>query len=108
MKDVRIESNPMKDGVELVLIGELLFADSQDFMQKTPERVHGKGKTVVINLEKLKFIDSSGLGAVLYVSQACCMQNQEVHIVNANPNVLHSLRSISKVGTFMLHETKTP
>jgi len=104
MKDLRIESRPMKDGVELTLIGELLFADSQEFMQKIPERVHGKGKTVVINLEKLNFIDSSGLGAILYASQACEMQSQQIHIVNANPNVLNSLRTIKKVGVFSLHE----
>ena len=106
MKDIRIESKPMKDGVELVLIGELLFADSQEFMRKIPERVQGKGKTIVINFEKVKFIDSSGLGAILYASQACSMQNQQVHIVNATPNVLISLQTIKKVGTFSLHEPK--
>ena len=104
MKDIRVESKPMKDGIEVILNGELLFADSVEFMQKVPERVRGKGKSVVVNVEKLKFIDSSGLGALLYVSQACNMQNQQVHIVNANPNVMNSLKSIKKVGAFHLHE----
>jgi anti-anti-sigma factor len=104
MKDLRVESKLMKDGVELNLIGELLFADSREFMEKIPERVRDKGKIVVINLEKLKFIDSSGLGGILYASQACVMQKQEVHVTNANPNVLNSLRTIKKVGTFNLHE----
>jgi anti-anti-sigma factor len=106
MKDLRIESKSLKDGVELVLIGELLFGNSQEFMRNVPERVHGKGKTVVINMEKLKFIDSSGLGAILYASQACCLQNQQFHIINANPNLLQALHTIKKVGTFSLHEQK--
>lgn len=106
MKDVRIESKPLKEGVELSMVGELLFCDSQEFMQKVPERVRGKGKMVVFNFDKLKFIDSSGLGAVLYASQACRLQEQQVHVVNANDKLLQSLRTISKVGTFVLHEKK--
>ncbi|MFA6448279.1 MAG: STAS domain-containing protein [bacterium] len=108
MKDIRIESRPTKEGVELCLIGELLFADSREFMEKIPERVRDKGKVVIFNLEKLKFIDSSGLGAVLYASQACVMQKQEVHVTNACPNVLNSVRTIKKVGTFRLHEPSQP
>jgi len=102
MKDVRIESKPLRDGIELTLIGELLFADSAEFMQKIPERVRDKGKVVVFNMAKLKFIDSSGLGAILYISQACQMQNQQVQLINANPDVNKSLMTIKKVGTFQI------
>ncbi len=105
MKDIIVESVPLKNGIHLKLDGELLFLDSQEFMHKIPERVKDKGRYVVIDMAKLQFVDSAGLGAILYVSEACRMQNQVVQIVNANPQVMNSLRTIQNVGTFELHET---
>ena len=105
MKDLKIESSPLKSGTELRLIGELMFADAQEFMHKIPERVADKGRYVVLNLDRLEFIDSSGLGAILYVSEACRMQNQTMQVMNANPQVMASLRTIKNVGTFELHDT---
>lgn len=107
MKDFRIITKPRSEGVELILVGELLFADAQDFMLKIPDMVAAKGKGIVFNMEHLEFIDSSGLGAILYVSEALRLQNQSLSIVNANASVIKSLHTINKVGTFELKPKKT-
>ena len=104
MRDIRIETRQIKSGIELTLDGELLFYDSQDFMLGFPELVHNQGRFVVLNMKKLRAIDSAGLGAILYVSEACRMQYQTLQIINADMNVLTLLRTIKNVGTFELVE----
>lgn len=107
MNDIRIKTKTCREGVELILEGELLFADAQDFMVKIPQMVAAKGKGIVFNMENLNFIDSSGLGAILYVSEALRLQNQSLSIVNANASVIKSLHTINQVGTFELKPKKT-
>jgi anti-sigma B factor antagonist len=107
MRDLRIKMQPTKDGSVLALEGELLFADSQDFMLKIPQTVENKGKEIVFDMDGLKFIDSSGLGSILYISQALNMRGQQLTIVNPNENIHKLLRTINKVGTFKL-EAKRP
>jgi anti-sigma B factor antagonist len=104
MKELVVEAKNIKNGIMLKLKGELMFVDAQEFMLKTPDRVKGKGKNVVLDMDELRFIDSSGLGSMLYVSQACKMQDQTMYIVRANDKVAKSLKTIKKVGTFELHE----
>ncbi|HOY63156.1 MAG TPA: STAS domain-containing protein [bacterium] len=104
MRDLVVEAKNIKNGIMLKLKGELMFVDAQEFMLKTPERVKGKGKNVVLDMDDLRFIDSSGLGSMLYVSQACKMQDQTMYIVRANDKVAKSLKTIKKVGTFELHD----
>jgi anti-anti-sigma factor len=105
MKELRIELKRLQNGMELKMIGELQFIDAQEFITTIPEKVNGKGRYVVLNLKELRFIDSSGLGAILYVSEACRLQEQLLQVINASPQVLTSLRMIKNVGTFELHET---
>lgn len=94
--------NQQSDGIEYRLSGELLFLDSQDFMREIPERSKGKGKFVRLNMSHLKFIDSSGLGSILYVSEALRMQGQKLVITNVNENNMKLISAIQNVGTFIL------
>ncbi|HOX28217.1 MAG TPA: STAS domain-containing protein [bacterium] len=108
MQHLRISSKPTRDGIELMLDGELLFADAQEFMLSIPEKLKNRGANVVFNVERLKFIDSSGLGSILYVSQACGLQNQTVRISKAAPQIEKLLKRIHKVGTFEFVEKQQP
>lgn len=92
-------------GVELGLDGELLYEDAQDFMKEITEMAKGCGKKVVLDLGRLRYIDSSGLGAILYISESLRMQGQKLFVTKANKNNLRVLKTINKVGTFVLEET---
>jgi len=102
MRDLQVEAKNFDNGVELKLAGELSFCDSKDFMMEVPSKVRDKGSKVVFNFEKLTFIDSAGLGAVLYVSEALRMQCQTMQITNANEHLKGLLSKIKNVGTFEL------
>lgn len=89
-------------GIELYLEGELLFEDAHNIMRKIPELVRDHGKKIVLNMKNLEYIDSSGLGAILFVSEALRMQGQSLEIRNANPYNMKVLKTIHRVGTFKL------
>ena len=97
-----IEIQKVPEGTHVNVSGELQFYDSQKFMQVVPEEAKGSGRNVTIAMRELKFIDSSGLGAILYVSEALRMQGQKLRIVNANEHCRKLLDKIAPVGTFSL------
>ena len=100
MKELSVETNPIRNGVKLRLNGELQFSDAKDFMHVIPAQVRNRGRYVVLDMKDLDFIDSAGLGAILFVSEACRMQSQVVQVANPNVQVLNSLKSIHNVGNF--------
>lgn len=97
-----IEIQNVSEGVHIYISGELQFYDSQKFMKVIPEEANGNGRNVTIDMRELKFIDSSGLGAILYVSEALRMQGQKLNLVNANEHCRKLLNKIAPVGTFNL------
>lgn len=97
-----IEIQKVPEGMYVNVSGELQFYDSQKFMKVIPEESRGNGRDVTIDMLELKFIDSSGLGAILYVSEALRMQGQKLKIVKANEHCRKLLDKIAPVGTFTL------
>ncbi|OQA89155.1 MAG: hypothetical protein BWY28_01192 [bacterium ADurb.Bin236] len=104
MRDLKVEAKQADNGIELQLVGELIFSDTKQFMTDIPIRVRDKGPCVILNLDKLKFIDSAGLGSILYVSEALRMQCQSLRIINANNIIKNLLSKIKGVGTFILED----
>jgi anti-sigma B factor antagonist len=97
---IEIQTTP--EGTHVNASGELQFYDSQKFMQVIPEEAKGSGRNVILDIRELTFIDSSGLGAILYVSEALRMQGQKLNIINANEHCRKLLDKIAPVGTFIL------
>jgi anti-anti-sigma factor len=106
MDDLSIQRVVTEDGVELKLSGELLFLDSQEFMKDVPNQAEDCGRKVVLDMAQLKFIDSAGLGAILYVSEALRMKGRRLVIRSANQQNLNLLKKIQNVGTFTIEDAK--
>jgi anti-anti-sigma factor len=102
MDYIGIVKTEVDEGVELALSGELLFLDCHDFMRDAPMYSEDKGPKLILNMEKLKFIDSAGLGALLYISEALRMKGRRLVIRNASENNLKLIRKIQNVGTFSI------
>ena len=102
MEEIFIRKHTTDDGAILKLAGELVFIDSQDFMREATFRVEDDGPNIVFDLSELKFIDSAGLGAILYISEALRMRGQRLEIRNAGDNNGKLLKTIQNVSTFKL------
>jgi len=101
-EDTRFDE--MTTGVIVKLSGELGFLDSKYFMREIPEIATEKGRKIVFDMENLDYIDSAGLGSILFVSEALRMQGQKLFIVNANDYCTKVLKQINNVGTFVIEE----
>jgi stage II sporulation protein AA (anti-sigma F factor antagonist) len=99
-----LEFQQHPQGVDVFATGELQFYDSQKFMKTVPEETKGKGRNVTLDMGELKFIDSAGLGAVLYVSEALRMQGQKLILRNVNQYNRRVLEKIAPVGTFDIQD----
>jgi len=99
-----LEFQQHPQGVDVFATGELQFYDSQKFMKTVPEEAKGKGRNVTLDMGELKFIDSAGLGAVLYVSEALRMQGQKLILRNVNQYNRRVLEKIAPVGTFDIQD----
>jgi anti-anti-sigma factor len=93
-----------EQGLDVFASGELQFYDSQKFMKLVPEEAKGRGRNVTIDMRELKFIDSAGLGAVLYLSEALRMQGQRLCMRNVNEYNRRVLDKIAPVGTFEIQD----
>jgi anti-anti-sigma factor len=102
MEEIFIKRQPTENGAVLKLTGELVFIDSQDFMREAALRVEDDGPHIIFDLSELKFIDSAGLGAILYLSEALRMRGQKLEIQNATDNNKKLLKTIQNVGTFTI------
>ena len=98
----KFRDDELSGGIEVFMHGELLFEDAHDFMRNMPMAVEAGGKKVVFNMKDLDYIDSAGLGAILYVSEAMRMKGQRLEIRFASKNNLRLLKTIHRVGTFEL------
>lgn len=99
-----MKQNVIPEGIELKLSGELVFIDSQEFMREIPFRAEDFGPNIVLDMTEITFIDSAGLGAVLYVSEALRMKGKKLIVKNASDNNLKLLKTIQNVGTFRLDQ----
>lgn len=64
----------IEDQIELELIGELDIYSASDFMEKVENLIEEYQKDILMDFEKLDYLDSSGLGALISIlnqSQKC-------------------------------------
>jgi len=100
--DLKMSSTEISNGVEITLSGELMFMDYQPFIEKVLSNSDKKGPNIRLNMLDLRFIDSAGLGGLLYLSEALRMRGQKMYILNANEKVLKLLKIIHAVGSFTI------
>lgn len=70
----------------LALNGELDIA-TVDIFKKTVEEVEGETESVVLDLEKLSFVDSTGVGGLLKVIRNLKANSIAVKVRNISPEV---------------------
>ena len=102
MEELTIKQRRLNDGIEIKLIGELVFIDSQKFMTEIPFRAEDYQGRVVLDMKELKFIDSAGLGALLYISEALRLQGMKMVVRSPNKNNLQLLKRIHNIGNFTI------
>lgn len=103
---MKIEEKHLENGVALIIIGEtdanLTIAD--DFRMKMIKKIEGGEKNLIISFEKVTYIDSSFLGALVSILKALLPLNGKMVLTDVNSNI-YSLFEITRLNKVFIVES---
>ena len=67
--------------------GEIDIYSSQKFKEAILEKFNSKKTDILIDGEKLDYIDSTGLGALIYILKLLKDDDFKIHLMNVKPNI---------------------
>jgi anti-sigma B factor antagonist len=76
-----------EDQVTLSVIGEVEVYSLPDFSQIAEKQI-GSRRQVVIDMEDLEYIDSSGLGFIVTYHERLSQKGQQLSLINLRPHVM--------------------
>jgi anti-anti-sigma factor len=97
---LQIEVRRSGSRVVLALAGELDMASAERLQQAIDDEGPRAEMSVVLNLEALEFIDSTGLRVILWALERCQARGQDFAITPGSPQV-QRLLSITGVTTHL-------
>jgi anti-sigma B factor antagonist len=88
-----------ENNLEVKPIGEVDIYTSPDLKNKVFELIENKKLNMVINGEKLEYIDSTGLGILMSIYKKMQENSLSIKILNLKPNIykLFDITGLSKV-----------
>ena len=101
---VQLKSIPSSPLPALVWQGELTAANAQEFWISTMDHLAARSlvqKTLTIDLSKLRFIDSTGLGVMIRARKYAARQGIELQFSGVQPDVLSVIR-LSRLEEYLL------
>ena len=93
-----VASTVLQEGTtrSLAWCGEVIAANSEDVWQMTTDQIRAfianETKLIIIDLARLRFIDSSGAALMLRLKRWAHSQSAEIIFANAQPNIRNVLR----------------
>ncbi len=90
----------VEDNLIIFPVGELDIYQSENFKNEVLSLYEENPKDIVFDFEKLEYIDSTGLGALIFIYKNV-FENNKVKIENVNPNI-RKLFTITKLDTMFI------
>jgi|WetSurMetagenome_2_1015567.scaffolds.fasta_scaffold119027_2 anti-anti-sigma factor len=81
--DIKVRAKNMS--TVLRVIGRVVGVDGERFAKKL-ESVSQKGGSILVDLSETDFLDSHGLGSIVYYFHTLQKENRDFTIRNANPD----------------------
>lgn len=96
--EIKYELNS-ENSLEIKPIGEVDIYTSPDLKSKIYELIDEKNQDIIINGEKLEYIDSTGLGVLMGIYKKLQEKNLSIKITNLKPNIykLFDITGLNKV-----------
>ncbi|MGQ0665785.1 MAG: STAS domain-containing protein [Nitrospiraceae bacterium] len=96
---MQIEERPVPNGIILEMVGDLTCDNREQFKQAV-ESIRERGcRHLILNMAKVRFVDSSGLGLLAFASQNFKLHQGKVSMLNPQCYVreIMSLANIPKI-----------
>lgn len=99
MAGVKIYEHKSPGRTILDIEGDILFGDGTATLREEIRRSIREGRTnIVLNLARVRYIDSSGLGEMVSGLLAACREGGQIRLMNVSPNV-QELLDVTKLST---------
>lgn len=97
--DIKIDFNEDKEIWVVVPEGEIDIYTSPEFKEKLLEALKYKKIDILLNCEKVDYIDSTGLGVLISILKKVKENNNKIYIENVKPNIrkLFDITDLDKV-----------
>jgi anti-anti-sigma factor len=96
---MQINERIMPQGMILDLVGDLTYANRSVFKAAVEKAKSAGCRRLIVNLEKVRFVDSAGLGLLVLISQNLKLAQSQLSLLKPQPYVreIMSLANIPKL-----------
>ena len=104
---LEVKIREKKEGTVIQLSGRVIGVDGEKFSKKLDATYWKKKKKLVLDLSEVTFLDSHGLGTIVYYFHSMQKENRQLVILNANPDPntyikrLFDLTNLNKILTIV-------
>lgn len=94
-----INTKENNDFIEVLPIGEIDIYTSPMFKEEVFNIINAENKDLVINAEKLDYLDSTGLGVFMSILKAVKEKNLNIRLINIKSNIykLFDITGLNKI-----------
>ena len=94
-----INTNNNEYYVEILPIGEIDIYTSPMFKKEALDLINAENKNIVVNAERLDYLDSTGLGVFMSILKAVKEKNLSIKLINVKPNIykLFDITGLNKI-----------
>ncbi len=92
------------DRWEVKIIGEIDIHSAQELEEKLNEILEKQFKSIIINMEEVNYLDSTGLGIFIKFVKRLRSQNQDMIFISPQPNILKLFKITGLKQIFNIRE----
>ncbi len=94
-----INTKENNDFIEVLPVGEIDIYTSPMFKEEVLNIINAENKNLVINAEKLEYLDSTGLGVFMSILKAIKEKSLNIKLINIKSNIykLFDITGLNKI-----------
>jgi len=97
----------IKNGVEVLSfdnVSKLNILVAQSLKEEISQYLNKEGKNIVLNLDGIEYVDSSGFGALLSILRNAKNNNSNFKICNVSQDVMELVKLLQLHNVFEIHD----
>lgn len=98
----------IKNGVEVLSfdnVSKLNILVAQSLKEEITQYLNKEGKNIVLNLDGIEYVDSSGFGALLSILRNAKNNNSNFKICNVSQDVMELVKLLQLHNVFEIHDS---
>jgi anti-sigma B factor antagonist len=104
---MHIEERQMNDVTVLDLDGKFVLGADRQFGQLVDANIEAGGRKLIVNLAKVKYMDSSGLGELIAGHRAMQQANGHIKLIHLNERLIDLMVNTKLISVFEMFDSES-